>query len=210
MWQRSYLGMLVTAAVTVVLTIVCMKAYEFGEAMVAEHVAEQETAEKIIAWERNVERREALYRAASREAFLGGIDPADASVWIAMLPQATLDEHCNALPECTQSSTHVARPITVTARSPWGDAVFIAVLGVEVFTPNSHQVIPRSTYYVGSQQGALWRMETGATQAEVRNPYLDEWRPVAQSMSDDMLGEVRTAFIAKWKRQLAAPGAQEL
>lgn len=216
MQKRTYISALVTAAGTVVLTIVCMNAYEFGVAIVAERVAEQETAEKIVAWERNAERREALYREASREMFLDGIDPQDASIWIAMLPKAELDEHCNALPECTQDTMHVARPITVQARSPWSDGTsFIAVLGIEVLTPHSHRIIPRSTYYVGSQQGVLWRMQTGASQAEVRNLYerdhrLNDWRPVSQSASDYMLGEVRTAFITEWRRRLTETGAQKL
>ncbi|MDO8622006.1 MAG: hypothetical protein Q7R80_02145 [bacterium] len=152
-----------------------------------------------------------LVREVARDEFLEGVDPQDASLWSALVPYAELDRDCNALPECTQDTMHVARPITVTARSQYGDVAYIAVLGIEARTPGGgHNVIPRITYYVGNQGGALWRMPTGATQAEVRTPYLDEWQPVTQSASDWMRDEVRTAFIAEWRRRLIPPRAQAL
>ena len=47
-------------------------------------------------------------------------------------------------------------------------------------------------------------MRTDAVQAEVRNPYTDEWSEVEPSASDAMRNDVRTAFIAEWQRRLAA------
>lgn len=154
--------------------------------------------------------RTELVREAQRDEFLEGLDPQDASLWSALVPFAEFDRDCNALPECTDGPTHTTRPITIVTRSRHGDVMFIAVLGIETWTPHGRQLLPRSTfyYYVGDQAGALWRMRPGATHGEVRDARLAEWRP--EPTSDWVLNVARTAFITEWRRRLTESGAQEL
>lgn len=193
--------------VTVALTIVGIKAYEYGKQVVAQRNVEEETAKKVAKWQEDAERRAQLVREATQGEFLTGLDPQDAALWGALVPFAELDRDCNALPECTQDSMHVARPIVVTARSGLGDLMHTAVLGIEAWAPQGHVVIPRITYYAGHQGGALWRMRTGATQAEVRTPHTDEWHPVVQSASGEMRDDVRTAFIHDLQRRITNAAA---
>lgn len=152
--------------------------------------------------------RAELMSEARRDEFLEGLDPQDASIWRALVPFAEINRECNALPECADGPTHATRPITVITRSKHGDATFIAVLGVETWTPHGRLLVPRSTfyYYVGDRAGALWRMRPGATHGEVRDSRTAEWR--FEPTSDWVLNEARTAFITEWRSRLAETGVQ--
>ena len=142
----------------------------------------------------NVERRERLVQTAKRNKFLRGMDPQDASIWISLVPFAELDEHCNALPECTQDQMHMARPIIVQTRGEYGEG-YVAVLGLDVYAPQGHSVIPSMTYYVGTQGGGLWRFQTGKALVEVRHLDTNEWVSIEPTQSDQMRDDVRTAFV---------------
>lgn len=148
-----------------------------------------------------LERLEQLVREGARDEFLNAIAPQDAVLWGALLPYAELDRDCNALPECVDDSMGSSRPITVQARGEYGDVVHIAILGIETWTPHGHGIIPRITYYVGSQGGALLRAGAGETPVEARDPRSGAWIEVDPESAGRMRASMRTAFYREVQRQ---------
>lgn len=142
----------------------------------------------------DIERRAQLVQVAKRDKFLDGLDPQDAKLWSDLVPFAELDEQCNSLPECTQDQMHIARPITVRVQSTDGDLTYLAVLGLDIFTPQGHEMVPRITYIIGQQDGALMRMQSDRDLVEMRFPETGGWFEMNILLTDWFRDRVRTKF----------------
>lgn len=145
-----------------------------------------------------------LLRNASHE-FVAQLDPRDAMLWGALLAYGEVDQACNALPECTQDSLHVVRPIIVRAYDPMHSVAYLAVLGREVWTPiGGPYYVPALAYYVGHQSGALYRVNAENLRAPVtyRTRYSPpDWKPFEHRDVAWTQESVRDAFVREWERR---------